>query len=175
MRISPRLLIRATARAVFFASVLLAFVGSPATTVSAAPSARAAGDSRSDPWTARDIVEPRALASELAAPSAAQPKIVCVGFRLLYDSHHIPGAILAGPASQPDGIRALQDAMKNVPRNTPVVLYCGCCPWKDCPNIRPGFQTMRSLGFTHVRVLALPRSFQHDWVAKGLPTARGGR
>jgi len=49
------------------------------------------------------------------------------------------------------------------------VIYCGCCPLERCPNIRPAFVALRQMGFTNVRVLLLPNSFEADWAGKGLP------
>jgi len=55
---------------------------------------------------------------------------------------------------------------------TPLVVYCGCCPWDKCPNIRPAFHELQTLGFANAKTLLLPHNFQSDWVAKGLPIER---
>jgi hypothetical protein len=56
-----------------------------------------------------------------------------------------------------------------------VVLYCGCCPWADCPNVKPAYQAARESGRTDVRVLHVARNLQKDWVEVGLPSAEGDR
>jgi hypothetical protein len=40
---------------------------------------------------------------------------------------------------------------------------------EKCPNIRPAYQTLKELGFSHVRVLNLHTNFHVDWSAKGYP------
>ena len=59
--------------------------------------------------------------------------------------------------------------MKSVPKDRSIVLYCGCCPWNHCPNMRPAFKTMKQLGFTNVRALYITKNMDTDWVHKGLP------
>ena len=60
-----------------------------------------------------------------------------------------------------------------LPRKTNLVVYCGCCPFSRCPNIRPAFTALRDMGFTRLRVLILPKDFAADWVAKGYPVQKG--
>jgi hypothetical protein len=91
---------------------------------------------------------------------------------MLYRSAHIPGAKYAGPASESSGLQALKDAVQALPREQPIVLYCGCCPWTHCPNIRPAFKAVHDLGFRNVRLLIIPQNFHDDWTAKGLPTEK---
>src|SRR5258705_8493033 len=78
----------------------------------------------SDPWSAGDLLAPEALAKTLR--DGKPPMILYVGFPALYKSSHIPGAILAGPDSKPEGIEALKAALAGVPRDNEIVLYCGC-------------------------------------------------
>ena len=127
------------------------------------------GSLPSDPRQADRLMEPEELVKALSAPAGEKPLVLCVAFPFLYPRAHIVGSKFAGPGSNPTGIHKLKQEVKNLPRDKPIVLYCGCCPWKDCPNIRPAFRTLRELGFKHVRVLRLPNNFQQDWVAKGLP------
>jgi hypothetical protein len=42
-----------------------------------------------------------------------------------------------------------------------------------CPNIRPAFAVLRDMGFTKLRLLVLPTSFEVDWANKNLPYVRG--
>jgi thiosulfate/3-mercaptopyruvate sulfurtransferase len=63
--------------------------------------------------------------------------------------------------------------VKALDRSQFIVLYCGCCPWIKCPNIRAAYQQLHSLGFTRVKVLYLATNFGTDWVNKGYPVARG--
>lgn len=129
----------------------------------------------SDKPGGRDLVQPAALARQLSGPVARRPMLVHVGFDALYRGGHVPGSLYAGPASRPDGIRALANALQPVARDRNVVLYCGCCPWSHCPNVGPAFREARRMGFRNVKVLYVARDLQHDWADKGLPMESGAR
>ncbi|MGC1491694.1 MAG: hypothetical protein WA798_09985, partial [Candidatus Acidiferrum sp.] len=60
-----------------------------------------------------------------------------------------------------------------LPRSTNLIVYCGCCPFDHCPNIRPTYSALHEMGFTRVRVLVLPKSFAADWVEKGYAIQKG--
>jgi thiosulfate/3-mercaptopyruvate sulfurtransferase len=127
----------------------------------------------SEPWTGTEAVEPAALVKELAGPStASRPTVVCVGVPSLYRGGHVPGALFHGPASSPEGLADLKRWAQHVSRTTHVVLYCGCCPFAECPNVRPAFTALHDMGFKNVRVLMLPSNFATDWVGKGYPVER---
>jgi thiosulfate/3-mercaptopyruvate sulfurtransferase len=116
--------------------------------------------------------EPKDLAAELRA-GGAKPMLIHVGFGVLYRSKHIPGSIYAGPASRPDGIKALEAAVAKVPHDRNIVVYCGCCPWDRCPNVKPALETLRKMGFTRVKALMIPTNFGADWVDRGYPVEAG--
>ncbi len=126
-----------------------------------------------EPWTTAQAVQPGDLAREIgAAEPASRPTVVCVGFRPLYRAGHIRGASLHGPASSTEGLDDLKQWAGGLPRSADLVLYCGCCPLVECPNVRPAFVALRDMGFTHLRVLILPHDFGSDWAGKGYPTER---
>jgi rhodanese-related sulfurtransferase len=125
-------------------------------------------DDPADPWSKGDLLETAALANRLTS-SAAPPKIICVAFPFLYRQRHILHAEFAGPANKPEGLQALRQAVKDLPKNSEIVIYCGCCPMVHCPNIRPAFRTLKEMGFTRVRVLDVPTNLHVDWTAKGYP------
>jgi hypothetical protein len=126
-----------------------------------------------DPWTRAQTVEPGDLVKELAAASASnRPTVVCVGFPSLYRAGHVLGASFHGPASAPEGLADLTRWAQGLSRSANVVLYCGCCPLAECPNVRPAFTALRDMGFTHLRVLLLPNNFGTDWASKGYPVDR---
>ncbi|HVA64808.1 MAG TPA: rhodanese-like domain-containing protein [Terriglobales bacterium] len=152
------------------AAALLLGAGAPL------PSAGAPGAaSKKDPWNAGQVVQPAGLAHSLSAPVRARPLVVCVGFQVLYQGGHIEGAEYAGPASTAAGRQALRRTVQKLSRNQAIVLYCGCCPWQMCPNIRPAFRTLQRMGFTHVRVLELPHNFRTDWAGRGYPARKGAQ
>lgn len=124
-----------------------------------------------DPWSTAQTAQPSVLASRLAGKPAAKPIILQVGFNALYRSKHIPGSIYAGPASTPAGLETLKQVAGKFPRNTELYIYCGCCPINKCPNLRPAFEALRAMGFTHLHALILETNFGKNWVAQGYPVA----
>lgn len=122
---------------------------------------------------AGDSIKPEEAMRLLSARDRPQPSIIYVGFPSLYAGAHITGAILAGPASKPGGIDQLRQVVKDMPRNHPIVIYCGCCPFDKCPNIHPAYTKLQELGFTDIKVVVIPTNLHTDWVSKGYPTTKG--
>ncbi len=118
------------------------------------------------------VIQPEELNRTLHAGTAEKPLMLQVGSRVLFDQAHIPGSEYAGPGSQPAGFQQLQNRIARLPRETPIVLYCGCCPWNRCPNVAPAFRLLQRMGFTQVKVLYLADNFGADWVSKGYPVER---
>jgi rhodanese-related sulfurtransferase len=108
-----------------------------------------------------------------ALKSAQKPVVLYVGPNAFYLQAHIPGAENIGPVGKPEGMEKLRARAASLPKDGPVVIYCGCCPWDHCPNIRPAFAELKKAGFTHVRVLYLATSLGADWKDKGLPVVKG--
>lgn len=160
--------IRAALRATILIVSLLA--GSAAVTRAAA---KADVPSAPGPWKQSQLIAPRDLTHELANSGGKKPVIVCVGFQFLYQGAHIPGAIWEGPARDAAGIAKLKQWARSVPKGAPVIIYCGCCPFYRCPNVRPAFKALREAGLTNIRVLYIEDDFAKDWVAKGYPVQKG--
>ena len=138
-----------------------------------AVSVRLAIASSADPWSAAQTVQPAQLAEELKQIKDPSPLVIYVGVRTLYNGAHIPGAVFHGPGSTEQGITDLKKYAATLPKNSDVVLYCGCCPLEKCPNLRPAFTAIREVGFARLRVLILPTNFDTDWVEKGYPIQKG--
>jgi thiosulfate/3-mercaptopyruvate sulfurtransferase len=125
-------------------------------------------------FSAAQLVQPADLVRELASTSSdTRPTIVYVGFRTLFAGGHIPGATFHGTGSTEQGLAEIKRWAASLPRTTNLVIYCGCCPFQRCPNIRPAFALFRDMGFTHVRVLELQTSFAADWADKNYPVEKG--
>jgi thiosulfate/3-mercaptopyruvate sulfurtransferase len=117
------------------------------------------------------LIQPAELATTLK--SGPKPVILQVGFKVMYDEAHIPGALYAGPGSKDDGIAALKETAASIGKSQEVILYCGCCPWEHCPNVAAAWRTLKELGFTNLKVLYIPKNFGADWVEKGYPVVKG--
>lgn len=113
-------------------------------------------------------IQPAELSKILTSKSGA-PLVIQVGSHIFFQEAHIPGAVYAGPGSQPSGLQAIEAAVASTPKDKFIVLYCGCCPWNRCPNVGPAFQRLHDLGYTNVKVLYLANNFGDDWVRKGYP------
>ncbi len=125
-----------------------------------------------DPWTVKNIITPAELVKELKDKGEGKPVILQVGFEFLYNTGHIPGAEYAGPASKPQGLSLIKKAVSNLKKNTNIVIYCGCCPWNHCPNIRPAFKLLKELGYSNVQALVIKQDFGQDWSDKGYPEVK---
>ena len=119
------------------------------------------------------LISPEEMVKLLQGPQGEKPVILDVGPSLLYMQAHIPSAEYIGAASSPQGIQSLRTRVKALPKNTFIVLYCGCCPWSHCPNVRPAYNELHKMGFSDVKVLYIADNFGADWVDKGYPTIRG--
>jgi rhodanese-related sulfurtransferase len=117
-----------------------------------------------DPWEAQDLLQPKDVAANIKGPL-----LLHVGFNVLYRASHIPGSVYAGPGSKAEGIEELKKAVQGQPKNRQIVLYCGCCPWEKCPNMRPAFAALREMGFTNVKAMVIPENLKADWSDKGYP------
>ena len=118
------------------------------------------------------LIQPADLAVQLAAKGPG-PVVFHVGPNVLYRGKHIPGAIYAGPASRPEGLEALKLAAGKLPRDRQIVVYCGCCPWSHCPNVKPAVELLKQIGFTRVKAMFVENNFATDWIDKGYPIERG--
>lgn len=125
--------------------------------------------SSGEPW-GTNAVEPAQLAKELA--SNDKPVVVCTAPPFLYRAGHIPGAVPHGPMTSPSVQEELTAWAQTLPRSTNLVIYCGCCPMEQCPNVRPAYKALEGLGFRRLRVLVLPNNFATDWAGRGFPVER---
>ncbi len=119
------------------------------------------------------LVKPDDLVKILRSADSEKPLMIQVGFHVLYSQAHIPGSEYIGPASSETGLKSLRKRVEPLPRNKFIVLYCGCCPWGHCPNIKPADDVLRGMGFTNVKVLYIADNFGADWVEKGYPVGKG--
>lgn len=122
--------------------------------------------------TSRQI-SPEDLVKMLQNSGKEKPLMIQVGSHVLYAQAHIPESEYIGPASTEAGLQQLRKRVESLPRTKSIILYCGCCPWSHCPNLKPADDALRALGFTNVQVLYISDNFGTNWVDKGYPTAKG--
>jgi rhodanese-related sulfurtransferase len=124
-----------------------------------------------DPWTPRDLIEPAALAARLPL-KANGAMMIYTGFAVLYRAAHIPGSIYAGPGSKAEGIDDLKKAVAGQPKDREIILYCGCCPFDKCPNLRPAFAALHEMGYRNVHAVHMPENMHTDWTGHGYPVEK---
>jgi thiosulfate/3-mercaptopyruvate sulfurtransferase len=117
-----------------------------------------------EPWTDKQLKDPAALAATLADPKAPQPVIFNIG-----PVQQIKGAIAIGPAKAQANLDKLKQQLAKLPKDKEVIIYCGCCPYSRCPNVRPAFDLLKKMKFTNARLLNLPSNLNDDWISKGYP------
>jgi rhodanese-related sulfurtransferase len=117
-------------------------------------------------WTSKQLMEPAALASLLTAEKEV-PKIFSVGPGAL-----IPHSISIGMTNDKENLLKLKQELKGLDKKTPIVVYCGCCPFEHCPNVRPAIDALKSMNFTNYKLLNLPHNLKTDWISKGYPTVQ---
>ncbi|MEI7980076.1 MAG: rhodanese-like domain-containing protein [Bacteroidota bacterium] len=117
-----------------------------------------------EPWTSKDLIEPAALASLINNPKGQKPVIYNIG-----PLANIKGAVTIGSTATKAGLDKLTKALAVVPKDKMVVIYCGCCPFRNCPNIRPAFNLLKEQGFKNPRLLNLSQNLKVDWTDYGYP------
>jgi len=133
-------------------------------------SSHASGQASSIP-TSR-LIHPEDLLKVLQT-GKEKPLILQVGPHILFAQAHIVGSEYVGAASTEAGLNQLRKRVESVPRTKFIVLYCGCCPWSHCPNVKPADDALTAMGFTNLKVLYLSDNFGTNWVDKGYPVAKG--
>ena len=119
---------------------------------------------QTEPWTPDQLMQPEKLAAIINDSNAIKPLIIGIGPVGL-----IKGAIKTGPAKERENQENLKKLLSKEERKREIVIYCGCCPFKDCPNIRPAFSLLTEMKFTKHKLLNLPRNLKIDWINHGYP------
>ncbi len=119
---------------------------------------------QNDPWTPQQLLAPADLAKVLNNPKAPQPIIYSIGMQAI-----IKNSIDIGPTMRVENMNTLKLKLNKLPKNSQIVIYCGCCPFSRCPNIRPAMALLKSMQFTNYKLLNLPQNVKVDWIDLGYP------
>ncbi len=117
-------------------------------------------------WSNDQLMAPSDLAAEIQSHKAV-PLIFSIG----------PGAIIPysramGMVNEEGNMKKFKEQVKGLSKDTSIVVYCGCCPYEHCPNVRPAIQVLKDMKFTHYKLLDLPHNIKIDWINKGYPTQK---
>jgi len=117
-------------------------------------------------WTNDQLLRPSELATALK-----DNKDISVIFSIG------PGAIIPhsrdmGMIKEEDNMKKFKQELESLPKDTSIVIYCGCCPCEHCPNVRPAIELLKEMKFTNYKLLDLPHNIKIDWINKGYPTGQ---
>ena len=127
-------------------------------------SACTSAQDKMEPWKGAQLMEPATLAKMMNDPAAQIPLLYNIG-----PSGHIKNAIDIGEGKKQESMEKLRKELSQLPKDTDIVIYCGCCPFKNCPNIRPAFNLLNDMEFTNHKLLNLSENLKVDWIDKGYP------
>jgi thiosulfate/3-mercaptopyruvate sulfurtransferase len=119
------------------------------------------------------VIQTDELLKMMEGKTGEKPLVIQVGSRVLYEQAHIPGSEYIGPASSEEGVEQLRKRVEPLSKAKLIVLYCGCCPWSHCPNVKPAYDLLAGMGFMNVKVLYIANNFGTDWVDKGYAVTKG--
>lgn len=117
-------------------------------------------------WTDKQLMEPATLAQTMAAKKDI-PLIISMGPGAL-----IPNSVDIGPGNEAENVGELKALLASKKKSDKVVVYCGCCPFDRCPNVRPAIAALKEAGFTNYYLLNLKTNLKTDWIDKGYPTTK---
>jgi len=117
-----------------------------------------------EPWKPAQLLSPASLSAVINNSSAEKPLIIDIG-----PAGSIKGSVKTGAVNKKENLKKLKDLLLKENKDREIVIYCGCCPYEKCPNIRPAFSLLNSLKFTNHKLLDLPKNLKVDWIDHGYP------
>lgn len=115
-------------------------------------------------WKKEQLMATAELAEKIKTNAKDKPILFNVG-----PMEQIKGAVFVGRGTSATSIEKMKSSLSLENKNKAVVVYCGCCSYASCPNIKPAYDALVTLGFKNAKVLELPVGIKEDWVAKGYP------
>jgi len=117
-------------------------------------------------WTNDQLLQPSELATALKDNKDISV-ILSIG----------PGAVIPhskdmGMIKEEENMKKFRQELETLPKDTSIIIYCGCCPYEHCPNVRPAIQLLKEMKFTNYKLLDLPHNIKIDWINKGYPTGQ---
>lgn len=117
-------------------------------------------------WTGKQLIEPSELAKTITN-NKDLPFVISVGPGAV-----IPNSFDAGMASTKDGMDKLKAKLNTLKKDQKIVIYCGCCPFEHCPNVRPAIDALKQMNFTNYYLLNLSHNVKKDWIDQGYPVKK---
>jgi thiosulfate/3-mercaptopyruvate sulfurtransferase len=117
-------------------------------------------------WTKDQLMEPADLAKLIIANKQGTV-LFSIG-----PGAAIPHSKQIGMVRDEAPMEKFREALDSLPRDKDIIVYCGCCPYEHCPNVRPAIDVLKEMKFTHYKLLNLPHNIKTDWIDKGYPTEK---
>ena len=117
-----------------------------------------------EPWSISQLLEPKLLNLSIESEKDL-PKIISIGPGIVIEK-----SIGVGECRYNENIEKLKSLVSSYSKYDQIVLYCGCCPFKNCPNIRPAFTLLNELGFKNHKLLNIQNNIKADWIDMGYQT-----
>ena len=117
-----------------------------------------------EPWTEKQLMPPAELVKIINDGSKLTTYVFSIG-----PSGLIKNSVDIGEGKTKSNIEKLRVEVSKLPKDASIVIYCGCCPFNDCPNIRPAFNLLNEMKFTNHKLLNLPKNLKVDWIDNGYP------
>ena len=117
-----------------------------------------------EPWKNNQLIEPSEL-NKIIISQNQLPYIVSVG-----PGQVISGSIGIGECRYEKNLTDFENHLSSISKDSEIIIYCGCCPFKDCPNIRPAFSLLNSLGYKNHKLLNIRNNIKTDWIDLNYPT-----
>jgi len=117
-------------------------------------------------WTKDELIQPAALAKTIES-NKDLPLIYSVGPGVV-----IPHSIDIGMVKDSQNLQKFKNSISKLSRETNIVIYCGCCPFDHCPDVRPAVALLKEMKFTNFHLLNLPDNIKTDWISKGYPQVK---
>ena len=114
-------------------------------------------------WTKDQLVEPADLAASIKDGKDV-PMMYSVGPGAV-----IPNSVDIGLVKDEKNLNEFKKQISKLPKSTNILIYCGCCPFEHCPNVRPAIAALQSMHFTNYHLLNLQHNIKTDWISKGYP------
>ncbi|WZL89430.1 rhodanese-like domain-containing protein [Salinimicrobium sp. 3283s] len=118
---------------------------------------------RQEPWSQQQLLEPSELV-QILENSEDSLIIFSLGAGGI-----IPGSKDTGPSGEKESLNNLRQELETLPKDSNILIYCGCCPFNICPNVRPAFALLNEMDFTNHQLLNLRENIKVDWIDKGYP------
>ncbi|HEX5155310.1 MAG TPA: rhodanese-like domain-containing protein [Parafilimonas sp.] len=117
-------------------------------------------------WTDKQLMQPSALA-DIMTSKKEDITIISIG-----PFNTIPNAINIGMVSEKDKLDTFKKQLSSLKKDKKIVVYCGCCPYEHCPNVRPAIDVLKEMKFTNYYLLDLPKNLRVNWIDKGYPVVK---